>query len=94
MSQSQTTFLPRGGRGLLTRGVLMLVMALAFQLSASLLALVAIAQLILTFVDDAPNERLAQLGRTLGLYLRQIAEYETFARDEAPFPFSDWPSLR
>ena len=77
--------------GIWTRGLFMLALALAFYLAASLLAILVLAQLILTIAGDRPNPRLARFGRMLGSYLRQIAEYETFASDRAPFPFSDWP---
>jgi hypothetical protein len=35
---------------------------------------------------------LRAVGRSLGLYLRQIADFECFATEELPFPFSDWPA--
>lgn len=88
----ETTVVKSSGRSLWSRALLMLVMAFAFQLAMSLLAVVAIAQFILTLAGDEPNERLMGFGRMLGQYLRQVAEYETFATDTAPFPFSDWPS--
>ena len=91
---TETQVVSRGDRSIWTRAILMLVMALAFQLSASLLALVAIAQLILSIDTGESNPRLASLGRKLGQYLLQIARYETFASDEPPFPFSDWPTER
>jgi hypothetical protein len=32
------------------------------------------------------------LGQSLGRYLRQIVDFVSFATEEVPFPFSDWPS--
>jgi len=46
---------------------------------------------VLVLVSDAPNARLCTFGQGLGRYLRQIADFVTFATEEAPFPFSDWP---
>ncbi len=80
--------------GIWGRLLMMLGMAVAFYLAVSLLAILALAQLILTLCGDSPNPRLSRFGRMLGTYLRQIAEYETFASDRAPFPFSDWPDAR
>ncbi len=80
--------------GIWTRLLFMLAMALAFYLAASLLAILVVAQLILTISGDTPNLRLSRFGRMLGSYLRQIAEYETFASDKPPFPFSDWPDAK
>ena len=90
---SDSSVIKRSDQSVWMRGLLMLVMAIAFQLTASLLALVAIAQFILAAASDEPNERLMRLGSTLGQYLRQIADYETFATEQAPFPFSDWPTV-
>jgi hypothetical protein len=79
-------------RSLWLRGLLMLLMAMAFHLAATLLAALALVQFVLAILGGSPNERLQRLGRGLGRYLGQISDFETFATEEAPFPFSDWPS--
>ncbi len=90
-----TTAAPQGRsdkkRLLILRVVFMVLMGLAFYLSTTVLVALTLVQLLLNIVSDAPNERLTHFGRALGRYLRQIAEYLSFARDEAPFPFSEWP---
>ena len=87
----ESTVAPRPERSVWVRGLLTLVMALAFQITASLLALVAVVQFVLTLVSDAPNPRLADFGQALGRYLRQIADFVSFGTETTPFPFSDWP---
>jgi Domain of unknown function (DUF4389) len=87
----ETTVVPHAGRSIWVRGLLTVVMAFAFQLTASLLGLVAVVQFVLMLVSDAPNPRLADFGQALGRYLRQIADFVSFGTEEAPFPFSDWP---
>jgi len=79
-------------RNLGTRALLMLLMMAAFQLAAWVLLFVAVLQLVLSIATDAGNARLRVFGRGLGRYLGQIAEFETFATEELPFPFSDWPA--
>ena len=79
-------------RSLWVRVLLMILMALAFHLALTILGVLAMVQLVLAIVAGGPNERLSRFGSSLGQYLRQIAEFETFASEEAPFPFSDWPS--
>jgi hypothetical protein len=79
-------------RNIWVRGVVMLLMALAYQLVSTLLLLVAVIQFVLMLVSDAPNTRLSGLGRSLGRYQSQVANFVSFATEEAPFPFSDWPS--
>jgi hypothetical protein len=81
-----------GKRNVLVRGLLILLMAVAFQISATLLALAAVVQFVLMLVNETPNAQLISLGKALGLYLGQISGFVTFASEEAPFPFSAWPA--
>ena len=79
-------------RSIWLRGLMMIVMAMAFQLSATLLGLLAVVQFVLALASDAPNARLSAFGQNLGTYLRQIANFVSFTTEEVPFPFSDWPA--
>lgn len=79
-------------RSLWWRALAMLLMALAFQLAAWLLVAVAVLQLLLAVLGQAPNERLRAFGASLGRYLGQIAAFVSFCAEQAPFPFSDWPA--
>ncbi|MDP2254945.1 MAG: DUF4389 domain-containing protein [Polaromonas sp.] len=73
-------------------GVRLLLLAAAFQLAASLLLLfVAVLQGVLMLATDSANARLKFFGRSLGRYLAQIADFESFASESLPFPFSEWP---
>lgn len=73
------------------RGFFMLLMAMVYQLAGTVMFIVAIIQFVLALLDT-PNDRLIAFGRSLGRYLQQIANFLTFAAEEMPFPFSDWPS--
>jgi hypothetical protein len=81
-----------GKRSVWLRGLLMILMAIAFQISGTLLAIGAIVQFVLALLSDSPNARLIAFGQSLGLYLNQIADFVSFATEEVPFPFSAWPS--
>ena len=78
-------------RKLWVRALLMILLAAAFQLAASVLLFVAVVQLMLAAATDTPNARLQELGRSLGRYLAQIAAFESFGSEALPFPFSAWP---
>lgn len=78
-------------RKLWVRALLMLLLAAAFQLAASVLLFLCVLQLVLAAATGASNVRLQQLGRSLGRYLLQIAEFESFGIEDLPFPFSPWP---
>lgn len=90
MNQQSTTAASK--RQIWLRGVFMVLMALIFQLCGTLLFVIAVLQFIIALVNAEPNARLLSFGRSLGIYLQQIAHYLTFATEEIPFPFSDWPS--
>jgi hypothetical protein len=79
-------------RKLWVRLLLMVVLAAAFQLAASVLFFVALLQLVIAVASNAPNARLRLLGRGLGRYLAQIADFECFGTEVLPFPFSEWPN--
>ena len=74
------------------RALMMILLAMAFQLAAAVLCVVAVVQLIMALVSDAPNPRLSEMGLALGRYIRQIADFVSFGSEDAPFPFADWPS--
>ena len=79
-------------RNVWIRALFMVLMAFAFQVCGTLLFVVAVLQLIIALLNDAPNARLLAFGRALGRYLQQVTCFLTFASEDVPFPFSDWPS--
>jgi len=79
-------------RNIWVRGFYMLLMTFAFQVSATVMFVVTVIQFVLALLHDTPNDRLVALGRSLGRYMQQIASFLTFAVEDIPFPFSDWPS--
>jgi hypothetical protein len=81
-----------GARSLGIRALLMLLMAVAFQLAAWVLLGVAVLQLVLRAATDSGNDRLRDFGGSLGRYLGQIADFVSFGTEAVPFPFSDWPA--
>ncbi|OOG43040.1 DUF4389 domain-containing protein [Polaromonas sp. A23] len=78
-------------RKLWVRALLMLLMCVAFQIAAWVLIIVALLQLGFVLFAEEPNPRLKDFGRSVGRYLGQIAAFESFATEDLPFPFADWP---
>jgi Domain of unknown function (DUF4389) len=83
---------PIDRRNIWVRGLLMLLMALAFQVSGTVLCFVTAIQFLIVLLNGTPNARLAAFGRSMGRYLQQIVNFLTFATEELPFPFNDWPT--
>ena len=79
-------------RNIWIRGLFMVLMAMAYQLSGTLLFIVAIMQFAFVLMSGTPNARLLSFGRSLGLYVQQIVRFLSFDTEEMPFPFHDWPS--
>jgi hypothetical protein len=89
---SETSDASGNKRTVLMRGLYMLLMGFAFQVCGTVLCVVAVIQFVVLLLNGAPNARLASFGRSMGSYLRQIVHFLTFATEELPFPFSDWPA--
>jgi hypothetical protein len=84
--------IPDNKRNIWIRGLFMLFMGLAFYVCVTVLGIVVLIQFAMTLLTDAPNDRLISFGRSMGSYLRQIVNFLTFATEDIPFPFDDWPA--
>ena len=89
---TEDSYVPGNKRNIWLRGLFMLLMGIAFQISGTVLCVVTIIQFVMVLLNDTPNERLVSFGRSMGNYLRQIVNFLTFATEEMPFPFNEWPS--
>jgi hypothetical protein len=74
------------------RGVLMILFGILYSLAGTVLVVMAVLQFILVLTGSAPNTRLLSFGRSLGSYVQQLVNFQTFNTEEKPFPFSDWPT--
>ena len=89
MSEEQTT---KPKHNLWLRGVVMLLMGFAYQITGTLVLIVTMIQFVIKLLSGAPNEQLLSFGHSLGRYLQQIVDFLTFVSEEIPFPFSHWPA--
>lgn len=83
---------PADGRNIWIRGLFMLLMALILHVAGTVLFIIALIQFLIMLINDIPNARLVSFGRSLARYFRQIVNFMTFATEEIPFPFNDWPT--
>lgn len=83
---------PVSRRNIWIRGLFMLLMALAYQLTGTVVCIVTVIHFLIMLMNDTPNARLVSFGRSMGRYLQQIVSFLSFASEEIPFPFSDWPA--
>tara|TARA_R110002167_G_scaffold35467_4_gene113365 strand:- start:451 stop:831 length:381 start_codon:yes stop_codon:yes gene_type:complete len=64
---------------------------LIYRITDIILLLVLLVQTILNIFSGEPSESIKLFGKSLGVYLQQISEFLSYASEEKPFPFSDWP---
>jgi len=74
------------------RGLFMLLIALAYHVSGTVLFVISLVQFVIMLMNGTPNARLALFGRNLARYYQQIVVFMIFATEEKPFPFNDWPT--
>jgi len=89
---NENSVVPANNRNIWMRGLFMLLMALACHVSVTVLFIISLIQFLIALLNDTPNERLVSFGRSLARYLQQIVSFMTFASEEIPFPFNDWPA--
>ena len=74
------------------RVLYMILFAIAFSISETVMLLVAVVNLVFKIVKQDTHKGLLRFGASLAKYLQQIASYLTFNTEYLPFPFNDWPS--
>lgn len=57
------------------------------------IVLTAMTQFVVSAVHNEPNPKLKEFGFQVSEFAQQIVSFLTFATDEKPFPFSEWPEL-
>ncbi len=68
--------------------------AICFNVAEIVLAAIAIVQFFSSLFTGKPLKQLQSFGTALSDYLRQVADFLTYASDEKPFPIGPWPAER
>jgi hypothetical protein len=66
---------------------------LIYRITDLVLLVVMLIQMGLSIFSGEPSDSIKGFGKSLGVYLRQISEFLSYASEEKPFPFSDWPDV-
>ena len=75
------------------RLLFMLVFAAVLQLAGILMWILVIAQFIFSLITGEDNINLRKFGRSLSIYIFDTLKFLTYASEEKPFPFADWPHI-
>ena len=72
------------------RLVHMIIIAVLMSMASTLLGLLTIAQFVIMLVNKrTPNEPLAEIGTTMGVWMAKAARYQTAASEVKPWPWTD-----
>jgi len=73
------------------RLLFMLVFAAVLQVASIVMWMLVIAQFIFSLVTGEDNPQLRKFGHALSIYIFNTLKFLTYASEEKPFPFADWP---
>lgn len=66
---------------------------LIYRITDLVLLVVLLIQTGLNIFSGEPSDSIKAFGKSLGIYLQQISEFLSYASEDKPFPFSDWPEI-
>jgi len=81
-------------RNIWARGLYMLFFAFAYGIAEAITTLIALFQFVYVLLTGKVHRKAQTFAATLGAYILQIVQYETFNSELQPFPFSDWPETK
>ncbi len=76
--------------GLLHRLLYLILIAVMLSFASTILTAVTVIQFIVMLLSKgAPNERLADFGTDLGIWIAKAARYQVAASEVKPWPWTD-----
>ncbi|MEM7718062.1 MAG: DUF4389 domain-containing protein [Pseudomonadota bacterium] len=83
-------FEPATPDNMLQRLIYMILIAIMISLAQTVLGVVTVIQFIIMLINNKePNERLAEFGTDLGIWVAKAARYQTAASNVKPWPWSE-----
>ncbi len=71
----------------------MIILLVGMSAAEALYYILALVQFIWAMIEGEPNERLTKFGASLAEWTRQDGRYLTYASEEKPFPWAEWPKV-
>lgn len=76
--------------GMVLRLVHVVIIWFMLSLANTVLTLVTVVQFVIQIVSQGkPNERLAEFGTSLGIWIAKAARYQTAASEVKPWPWTE-----
>ncbi|WP_253279913.1 DUF4389 domain-containing protein [Phaeobacter sp. 11ANDIMAR09] len=82
-------FEPEEKDNLLTRLIYMILIAVMISFAQTVLATATVLQFIVMAISKEPNERLADFGTDLGIWIAKAARYQMAASNVKPWPWTE-----
>ena len=83
-------FEPENEENILVRLVYMLLIAVMISLAQTILGAVTVLQFVVMLINNKqPNERLADFGTDLGIWMAKAARFQTAASNVKPWPWTE-----
>ena len=83
-------FEPEQEENILSRLIYMLLIAVMISFAQTVLAAATVVQFVIMLVSNKqPNERLAEFGSDLGIWIAKAARFQTAASDVKPWPWTE-----
>lgn len=81
---------PERPDSLLERLIYMLIIAVMISFAQTILGVLTVIQFVIMLVNNKqPNERLADFGTDLGIWVAKAARYQTAASNVKPWPWTE-----
>ncbi|MGI9390425.1 MAG: DUF4389 domain-containing protein [Boseongicola sp.] len=81
---------PESEESLLIRLVYMVLIAVMISIAQTILGVATIVQFVLMLINNKqPNERLADFGTDLGIWIAKAARFQTAASEVKPWPWTE-----
>ena len=83
-------FEPENEDNIFLRLVYMIIIAVMISFAQTILGVATILQFVIMLVNNKqPNERLADFGTDLGVWIAKAARYQTAASEVKPWPWTE-----
>jgi len=71
------------------RLIYMILIWIMIQVAQTVLGVVTVIQFVILLISKQPNDRLADFGTDLGVWMAKAARYQTAASNVKPWPWTD-----